>query len=357
MRPMQVFELYDQFTTGWARIRAHITSHLIAAALLWLIGFKLTLPTITTADLQQLAAHPLYGWFQSIGFVALVSFSIALLVGLYAIALNGVGNLLFAGFNMLFPPHFGLDDTRRLAPRDALFTIAATLDKGSREPRDLARRFAELQTAYPIGDPDGYKNATVDKSTLKRDATTQLRNALVFFFAWWLIPLAFPDHNIAQAVKAVFWPGFFALFLYVLMARARLMFALRVTIASIYSTVAAMVLRDESHAARLAAAHAAPAPIWQLVDAFQQEECHSGRPSIRRYLRALTGRGADGAARRDRDSPLGAWYRFGGDEQANRNYRDPAWPVRYVKWRIAALIRAAGDIVRTVLIVFGLRAP
>ncbi|MEA3012645.1 MAG: hypothetical protein QOD42_1190 [Sphingomonadales bacterium] len=350
---MQVFELYDQFTTGWARIRAHITSHLIAAALLWLIGFQLTLPTITTADLQHLAAHPLYGWFQSVGFVALVSFSIAILVALYAIALNAVGNLLLAGYNMLFPPQLGLDDTRRLAPRDALFTIAATLDEGRSEPRDLARHFAELQTAYPISDPEGYRNATVDKSTLKRDSTTQLRNALVFFFAWWLIPLAFPGSGIAHAVKAVFWPGLFALLFYVLMARARLMFALRVTIASLYSTVAAMVLRDESQAARLAAARADPAQVWILVDAFQEEECHS-KPSIRLYLRALSGRGA---ATRDRDAPLGAWYRFGSDEQANRNYRDPAWPVRYLKWRIAALVRAVGDIVRTILTVFGLRAP
>jgi hypothetical protein len=350
---MQVFELYDQFTTGWARIRAHITSHLIAAALLWLIGFQVSLPVITTADLQHLAGHPLYGWFQSVGFVALVSFSIAILVALYAIALNGVGNLLFAGYNMLFPPQLALDDTRRLAPRDALFTIAATLDKGGREPRDLARRFAELQTAYPISDPEGFKTATVDKSTLKRDATTQLRNALVFFFAWVFVPLAFPDSALAQAVKAVFWPGFFALLFYVLMARARLMFALRVTIASLYSTVAAMVLRDEEQAARLAAARADPGPVWQLVDAFQEEECHS-RPSIRLYLRALSGRGA---AARDRDAALGAWYRFGSDAQANRNYRDPAWPVRYLKWRIAALVRAVGDIVRTVLTVFGLRAP
>jgi hypothetical protein len=350
---MQVFELYDQFTTGWARIRAHITSHLIAAALLWLIGFQVKLPVITTADLQHLAGHPLYGWFQSVGFVALVSFSIAILVALYAIALNGVGNLLFAGYNMLFPPQLGLDDTRRLAPRDALFTIAATLEKGRGEPRDLARRFAELQTAYPISDPEGYKNATVDKSTLKRDSTTQLRNALVFFFAWWLIPLAFPDSAVAHAAKAVFWPGFLALLVYVLMARARLMFALRVTIASLYSTVAAMVLRDDSQAARLAAARADPAPVWILVDAFQEEECHS-RPSIRLYLRALSGRGA---ATRDRGGPLGAWYQFGSDQQANRNYRDPAWPIRYVKWRIAALVRATGDIVRTILTVFGLRAP
>jgi hypothetical protein len=350
---MQVFELYDQFTTGWARIRAHITSHLIAAALLWLIGFQLSLPVITTADLQHLAGHPLYGWFQSVGFVALVSFSIAILVALYAIALNGIGNLLFAGFNMLFPPQLGLDDTRRLAPRDALFTIAATLEKGRNEPRDLARRFAELQTAYPISDPEGYKTATVDKSTLKRDATTQLRNALVFFFAWWLVPLAFPGSAAAQAVQAVFWPGFLALLFYVLMARARLMFALRVTIASLYSTVAAMVLRDESQAARLAAARADPGPVWQLVDAFQEEECHT-RPSIRLYLRALAGREA---VRSGRDAPLGAWYRFGSDAQANRNYRDPAWPVRYAKWRIAALVRAVGDMVRTVLTVFGLRAP
>lgn len=353
---MQVFELYDQFTTGWARIRAHITSHLIAAGLLWLVGFSLTLPTITRADLQQLAAHPLYSWFQSVGFVALVSFSIALLVGLYAIALNGVGNLLFSGFTMLFPPHLALDDTRRLAPRDALFTIAATLDKGSRAPRDLASRFAELGTAYPISDPDGFKTATVDKSTLSRDATTQLRNALVFFFAWWLVPLAFPKHPIALAVSAVFWPGFFVLLVYVLMARARLMFALRVTIASLYSTVAAMIVRDESHAARLAAARADPEPVWQAVDAFQQEECYSGRPSFRRYLRALTGRGTDGAGP-GRDAPLGGWYRFGSDERANRNYRDPAWPIRYVKWRIAALIRAVGHMLRVVLTVFGLRAP
>jgi hypothetical protein len=353
---MQVFELYDQFTTGWARIRAHITSHLIAAALLWLIGFKLTLPTITTADLQQLAAHPLYGWFQSIGFVALVSFSIALLVGLYAIALNGIGNLLFAGFNMLFPPQLALDDTRRLAPRDALFTIAATLDEGQREPHDLARRFSELQTAYPISDPDGYKTATVDKSTLQRDATTQLRNALVFFFAWWLVPLAFPRHPVALAINDVFWPGFLVLLAYVLMARARLMFALRVTIASLYSTVAAMVLRDESQAARLAAARAEPAPIRQLVDSFQQEECDSGRPSIQRYLRALTGRGADGAGPKS-GGILDGWYRFGGDEKANRDYRDPAWPFRYMKWRIAALARAVGDMLRVVLTVVGLRRP
>jgi hypothetical protein len=357
MRPMQVFELYDQFTTGWARIRAHITSHLIAAALLWLVGFTLTLPTITRADLQQLAGHPLYSWFQSIGFVALVSFSIALLVGLYAIALNGVGNLLFAGFTMLFPPHLALDDTRRLAPRDALFTIAATLDKGSREARDLASRFAELRTAYPIGDPDGFKNATVDKSTLQRDATTQLRNALVFLFAWCLVPSAFPDHIIAHSVKAVFWPGFFALLFYVLMARARLMFALRVTIASLYSTVAAMVVRDEAHAARLAAARADPEPVWRVVDAFQQEECHSERPSVRRYFRAVTGRGTDGAGARSGQGALGGWYRFGSDVKANRNYRDPAWLLRYVKWRIAALVQAVGHLVRVVLTVFGLRAP
>ena len=159
-------------------------------------------------------------------------------------------------------------------------------------------------------------------------------------------------------MKAVFWPGFLALLFYVLMARARLMFALRVTIASLYSTVAAMVLHDESHAARLAAARADPGPIWRLVDAFQHEECHSRRPSMRRYLRAVTGRETDhaGAGR----AAAGRWapgIDSAADEQAYQNYRDPAWLLRYVKWRIAALVRAVGDMLRVVLTVLGLRAP
>ena len=69
--------------------------------------------------------------------------------------------------------------------------------------------------------------------------------------------------------------------------------------------------------------------LWR----FAPQPLHPNPLPMERGGYSLSGRGA---VSRDRDAPLGAWYRFGSDEQANRNYRDPAWPLRYVKWRIAA---------------------
>jgi hypothetical protein len=354
---MKVFELYDQFTTAWARIRAYLTSHLIAAGLLWLIGFKPPLPAISMNDLQEWVTNPLSGWFQGVGFLAILTFGVALLVCLYAIALNAIGNLLVGASDMLFPPNLELEDTRRLAPRDALFTIAATLDGGIYQASDLGKRFSALLASYPMKQPEAFQNATVDKSTLKRDATTYFRNALVFLLAWCLIPLLF-DGPVAEAVKSVFWRGLFVLLIYVLMARARFLFALRVTIASLYSTVAALVFRDEAYAGHLATARAYPAPYWQLVDAFREQETRRRTPSVRDYVRAVIGLKQEGdEPPAHRESRLDRWYRFGSNEEDNRDYRDRRWPIRYLKWRIAGLVRGLGKAVRFVLTTFGLRAP
>ena len=102
-----------------------------------------------------------------------------------------------------------------------------------------------------------------------------------------------------------------ALLLYVLMARARLMFALRVTIARFIRRWPRWCFATRARRRGSPPRGPTPARSARLVDAFRHEECHSRRPSLRRYLRAVTGRERTVRASGGRDGPLGAWYRFG----------------------------------------------
>lgn len=354
---MNILEAYDQFTTGWAKLRAHVTSHLIAAGLLLLIGFSPPLPVIGVADVQNFTTQPIFSLLQNLGFLALLSVGIAVAVGAYAILLNGIGGFLLFLAHLIAPPTGQmLNERKQMVPREALFVIAATLPGGCYRGHDLGARFAELLSTYATKQPEEFRKATADNMTLQRDATTYYRNALVFILAWILIPWLFAGRPLGAAVDAVFWRGLLVLFLYAMLTRARLFFALRLAYLALYVAVHGLVLRDPDHAGQLAAARANPEPYWRLVDAFCGEGPPPSRASLFAYVRFLAG----GLAKRKAPSPgpsrLQRWIAFGEDPERSGDYGNPAWLGNYLRWRLALVLRGLRSACTALLIQLGLRA-
>jgi hypothetical protein len=361
---MNVVELYNQFTTTWEKIRANITSHVIAAGLLWLVGFSPPLPDINLADFAKLQAHPAYPIIQGVGFLALLSLGIAFAVGTYAIVLRGVGRLLTTVIMVLMPPVVSFSRSRKLIPRDVLFTIAATLDGGAYQASDLQAQMFKLLANYSATQPDELKKLSEGRAELQRDASTHFNNATAFLAAWiaarWLLP---HDSPFALAVGEVFWRGVGVLFIYLLIARARLLFDVHFAVLWSVGAAAMLVQKDPVYKERLAAARKKPEPYNELVDCYLREEVNDEPPSLRAYLRALLARPHAGKKPivQERRGPVRAAIedlrRFGSDRKVNRDYKNPAWLARYAGWRAVRLLDLMAALFKAILLNLGLWRP
>ena len=351
---MDVFKLYDQFTTGWVRIRTSLTSHLVAGMLLWLAGFTLPQPPVTFAALYQVPTAAIPPVLQGVGVLALASIVAALLIGAYGVLLGELGYFLDRILAFVFPM-VSTSSRRPRIPRQALFIFAATLAPGRYEADDLERRIGELQTAHSAKVQEGLRALSTDYASLSRDGTTHYRNAAVFLLAWWVIPIAFPGSALANAVEAVYWRGFFALLLYFLIARSRLKFALSQTGGWYHQALSSAVEASGDYAARLTGAYRNPEPYDRLVAAYNEQCERRSAPSLADYVRVRFGRLTKGAGT-DRPPLLTDWRRFGWDEAKNKSYDDPAWPAAYAKWRVALLADRLRAIFRMIKFSLGLQS-
>src|SRR6516165_2852938 len=110
---MNVIALYDQFTTTWEKVRANITSHVIAAGLLWFVGFSPALPQVNFYNgLVKLQDSTLFPMIKGVGVLALVSLFLAFAIGTYSILLSGIGRILTLGAMAIAPPMLSLTQSR-----------------------------------------------------------------------------------------------------------------------------------------------------------------------------------------------------------------------------------------------------
>lgn len=359
---MNVIEIYDQFTTTWEQIRANILSHAIAAGLLWFVGFAPSLPDIGLADLAAVQAHPIYPMIKGVGFLALVSFGLALAIGVYAIVLREVGRILLSAVMIFIPPALSLSRSRKFVPRDALFNIAATLEGGTHQARDLESRMFELLATYSVSRPEETQSLLIGHEEMQHDANTHLRNAAVFVLAWISAPWIFAEGSaFVLSIEASFWSGLLVLMCYLLIARARLLFGLQFATVWSAKAVATLVQRDELFADRLTTARLNPEPYWRLVDLYLGEERDDSNPSLLDYLKSRVGKQAADADPDSIERPgrlqtaFRDLRRFGWDEEVNRDYEDRVWLLRYAGWRTVRILNALWNLAKYVLAVLGLR--
>ncbi len=361
---MNVIDLYDKFTTTWEKIRASLLSHAIVIGGLWFIGFAPPLPEFSVDDLAALQSQPVYQMVEGVGLVALLSLALALLICAYAVLLRELGGLLIAGVVLLFPPVISLSGSRRMIPREALFTIAGTLEGGTYEARDLEQQINKLVSVYALSRPEELRELLGSQKDIQRDASTHLRNATVFTVAWltasWWLAEGSP---LLLAIDDVFWSGLGVLVLYMILARARLVFGFRLVLALSAQAVASLAGKDEAYRDRLKAARSNPGPYMRLVHSFLEEEREDRAPSLSAYFRYLLdlpapGPKGDRGAEVRKEGPLRSAYRelrsFGWDSDFNRDYEDPCWLVRYAAWRVSRFLDAIWNLVRGVLMMLGL---
>lgn len=358
---INVLEIFDQFTTTWAKARANLLSHVIALFLLWLIGFRPPLPRISTDDVANLTGNPLHALLGDVGWFALVSLGVVLAIGVYTILLREVGRIALNVFLTVFPPRYD-SNTVKLSPRRALLTIAATLDSGERYPDDISRQSTHLFAEYSQSKPADVQKLLSAYNELQKEANTHVRNALVFFLAWFFAPWFLPDHDaLAIAIAHVYWSGLFVLVLYLIIARARLISTMNLTSAQMASVVATLVLRDERFQDELANARFNPKPYRDLVDQLLLEaERQDTRPSLRAFLRNRLQTSYPGLV-----EPLsGKWTRELSDtlsemrsfgySQENRDYSQKDWFLRYLGWRLARAARRVQMISHSLLAMIGI---
>lgn len=333
---MDFLKLYDSLTTSWGRFRAHIISHaMIVAALIWLIGFKAPLTGLRFVDPRAIAG-PATPLLENVGLLALLTFGAALILGAYAVMLEEAGNLLLRLLYRIFPPQADMSGWERSVASDSWFTIAATLPGGRYQPRDLPGHASRLLSYYMRKDQEAFRLAGDRESWRQRDATTHLRNALVFIAVWSLAPLLLPGHPLTLEIVRLFGPGLVLLGGYALVSHARVASAQLYYWPGVHETLATLIARDPDHSDRLAAAHSNPHPYLELVSQLRERGVEPRKPSLPKYLRYRLNLPVEIDLRRTPSlNPLREWLRFGQDSGRHEAYDDPEWLLRYARWRLA----------------------
>jgi GNAT superfamily N-acetyltransferase len=343
------FELYDRLTGRWNRVRAHFLSHLIAAGLLWVIDFD---PSFARLDLRSMSsvANPSNPLLESVGLLAAASFMAAVLVGLYTIVLDELGRVCMNLLFRLFPPQAHLERWEEAVPRATWFTIAATLPPGQYEGRALRQRASELLAVYMMKHKPEFAAVANEDIDLRQDLYTHLRNSLLFLIIWLALPLLLPSgHAVAQEVIRVHGGGTAAFLLYFVISHARMAAASVRSYPRLYDALSTLILRDEAHSQRIAAAHANQRPYWNLVEAMMRED-RPVEPSLKLYLRRrirLHGIGTR-LARRVSEA-LEELKAVGIDRDLLADYERSDWVGRYLRWRAARALIDLGERLRCLL--------
>ena len=360
---MNVVALYNQVTTTWDRLRASILSHLFAAFLLWLVGFRLPLPDLGLSDINVLVQHPLYEHLKGIGLLALVSLCIAFAAGAYALLLRETGRIILFVLLLVFPPDLRIERIRRRTPRNGLFVIAATLDPGEYRANDLGSRLDELMGEFALAKPEEFKSLADKPSEIQKNATTHLQNASVFLFAWVLAGILLPaDNPFGQSVDTVFWPGFGVLLAYLLVSFRRFVVGLELTLLQLTRITARLVTLDPEYSERLRTARRAPDPYFALVDAYRRSEPRddqaSSRPSLKSwFLWQIDSDKRSKGGHQDSAKPetfTGRVRHFGWDESVHGDFEDPLWLVCYALWRLRRVYYRCKGLALALLQVLGL---
>ena len=343
------FELYDKLTGRWSRVRAHVFSHMVAAGLLWAVGFNPPLPAIAVPPLPALtgSSTPL---LQSVGFLALISLAAAALAGLYTIVLDELGRVLMSIMFRIFPAHVHVERWERMVPPVAWFTVAATLPAGKQEAHDLRRRANELLSVYMMRHKARFAAAAKEDSDLHQDLYTHLRNSLLFLSTWLALPLLLPEGSaLADEISRVYGEGAAVFLLYFIVSHARMAAISLRYYPRLYEVLAELIIADEAYAAKVVAAHAYPGPYWNLVSTTVHEEGRT-EPSLKAYLGSKLRRTAAGEA------ALGAVHRLTRELDALKfsrseleDYDRSDWLARYVQWRVVGTISRVSYRLREIL--------
>jgi hypothetical protein len=165
------------------------------------------------------------------------------------------------------------------------------------------------------------------------------------------------------AVKNVFWSGALVLAAYLLVARARFLFSLQMTMAWAVQGVATLVQTDPHYKDRLAYAQSNPGPYMELVSRYLDEERGDNTPSLLAYLYTHLGLSPSSqnlSADKQR-RPIQEFFtnlrRFGQDKTSNHDYNDPLWLARYAGWRLVCAFDMIGSLLKAILTTFGLWKP
>lgn len=354
---MDFLKLYDSLTTSWTRFRAHIISHaFVVAGLIWLIGFRPPLTGLRFVDFQTLAV-PATPLLQNVGLLALLTFGAALILGMYAVLLEEAGNILIRLLYRIFPPQADMAGWERSVASDSWFAIAATLPGGRYRPSDLPGHASRMLAYYMRKDREAFRLAADRESWRQRDATTHLRNALVFIAAWSLAPLLVPRHPLTLEIVRLFGPGLVLLGGYALVSHARVASAQRYYRSAAHDTLATLIATDPDHSKRLAAAHSNPRPYWELVSQLREGGAERRKPSLARFFRHRLNLPVEIDLRRTPSlNPLSEWRRFGDEASLYEAYDDPRWLQHYARWRLAEAADSIERALRTFVERYVLRA-
>lgn len=354
---MDFLKLYDSLTTSWSRFRAHIISHaFVVAGLIWLIGFKVPLAELRIDDARILAG-PATPLLENVGLLALLTFGAALVLGVYAVILEEAGNILLRLLNWIFPPQADMAGWERSVAFESWFTIAATLPGGKYQARYLPTHASRLLLFYMRRDQEAFRLAADRDSWRQRDATTHLRNALVFIAAWSLAPLFLPRHPLTLEIVRLFGPGLLLLGGYALVSHARVASAQRGYWPGVHDTLATLIAKDPDHSTRLAAAHSNPHPYTKLAFGLIEGGAEPRKPSLARYLRYRLDLPVEIDLKRSPSlNPLKEWLRFGRESSLHEAYEKPEWLRHYARWRLAEAVDSIERALRSFLERYVLRA-
>jgi hypothetical protein len=342
--------LYDQVTTTWEKVRANVLSHLIAVAWLWFIGFSPRSAALH-AFVSSAEGETLRSAFHDEGFFAFLTICLTLLIAIYGVVLNEVGQILLRIILVFSPTNWMLIGTK-LVPSQALFKVAATLEGDVRQSQELEPRIVELITTYSLSRVAEWKEAMSVNSKMQGDAVTHLRNATVFLVLWAVAPTLIRASRLeGVSVNPMYLRGLLGFAIYFLVSRARLIRALELTIAQSTLVAASFVTKDPEFSDCLKAARSNPEPYAELVDRYLAQDL----PSFRGFLRARFRQIFHKETRIP--SMLMKFRHFGWDRKANLNYEDSTWLPKYLAWRLVELWDRLRIMVRSFLVSLGLMNP
>jgi hypothetical protein len=198
--------LYGSVNSTWAKNRAHIIAHTLAAVVVFLIC-RAAIPEVELPkiDVKQIMSNQWYALAKDTGLIY-VAIALPLFVcAVYVAILRTLGRILSFVAMLLLPPMFR-DDPFTSFTAEALEPLALVLGKQDFFLHELIWKANEILEFYNLKNEesrDAYQNTL---SNLKKNSQIYLGDFLVFMLGWVLLFKLAPQLVWVKASDRVFWP-------------------------------------------------------------------------------------------------------------------------------------------------------
>ena len=198
--------LHGSVRSTWAKSQAHVTAHLVLAAVVFgLCGATVPRVSVPQLDPQQISGSEWFKLAKETGTIYLFPIIPIVILGAYGALLRTGGQLLIAMTMLVFPPKARRNPDRLLNPL-ALEHLALSLKKLEFSLIDLQTKATELALKYQLKKSEQWDTFQQSISQLTKNAQVYLGDFLLFLLCRFAAFKFLPDVSWIQENMPQFWP-------------------------------------------------------------------------------------------------------------------------------------------------------